>query len=162
MRDGAKNYVLNDISKSCGRLVIKQGGRVGKVTRTSRFSLVKVQIHIRPISGIQNLNNSASEVCPLLSAVPFRQMSLHEWFFLLGENFLLLSMLVCCICLSVCVTQFLATVLKQSFWTFFLYVVDQPRTAMLNFGEDPNSDPDTSIFFKNDSSPLRDWTKNYV
>ena len=53
------------------------------------------------------------------------------------------------VCLSLCFCQFsrlLGTVFKQSFWNFFLCVGDQPRTATLNFVEDPNPDPDLRIF----------------
>jgi len=52
------------------------------------------------------------------------------------------SLLVCGVCLSVCVclSRLLATVFKQSFWIFFVYVCDRPRTATLNFGEHPNLD----------------------
>ena len=44
------------------------------------------------------------------------------------------------------VTWFLATVFKQLFKKSFVCVGDQPRTATLNFCEDPNPNPDLRIF----------------
>ena len=54
----------------------------------------------------------------------------------------------------------MAIVFKQSFCNF-LFVGDQPRTATINFGKDPNPEPDLRIFLS-DSSPLRDGAKNDI
>ena len=74
--------------------------------------------------------------------------------FLLGENLFLPTMLVCSACRSVCLSvswSVCHTIFGKSFQEivlniFFVCVGDGTRTAMLNFGEDLNSDPDLRIF----------------
>ena len=58
LRVRAQNDIYHDISETYGRVMTKQGGRVGEVTITCRFELSSGQ-QIQTISGIQNVNCSA-------------------------------------------------------------------------------------------------------
>ena len=51
-----------------------------------------------------------------------------------------------CLCVSLFVTRyFFVHSFEAIVLNFFVYVGDWPRTAMLNFGEDPHPDLDTRI-----------------
>ena len=62
MRDGAKNDVEHDISKSC-RWVLKKKHLVdefGRWQEQADSNLVQAQMQVRPIRGIQNVKCSAA------------------------------------------------------------------------------------------------------
>ena len=81
MRDGAKTMhsmialkVLDDLQQNNVDELVRWQEQADSI-------LVKVRIQIRPLSGIQNVNSSALRTYALQNAVPFRQVSLNEWFF---------------------------------------------------------------------------------